>query len=406
VTILSRAVRNARAMMRAGEWGTDHVIPSPSQAGGIGELKGESGALAISTVLSSVRCLWDDLTTVPCVAYEGDPNGPRTPLSWQPPIVAEPFGPDVDPADGFGQLIVSRAMRGNGFGFVTARDSRSGLPLRLVVLHPDMVRVEWTNTGSKRFRIGGESYSSRDVVHVTGIMLPGSAAAVDILTAQRVNMTLAAKVGEYAEGFFGSGGSPSGVIEVPGAGDRKKAREIKGTWESDHGGIPNAHRPAVLFGGAKWTQLSVSPENAQFLETRAFMRDEIAGLYGVPTGRILGTEYDVARYTTHGLLPPVRAIERVWNRLLPGGATTWVRFDLDTFLRADAKTRAQVAQIHRVTAVRTPDEIRADEGWSPFPDGVGADPFTPLNSNTSPTGGEDNAPNPGGIPGPDEGGPS
>jgi hypothetical protein len=52
--------------------------------------------------------------------------------------------------------------------------------------------------------------------------------------------------------------------------------------------------------------------------------------------------------------------------------------------------------VHRVTGVRTPDEIRADHGWAPLPGGMGARPDMPLNSNTSPTGGADNAPKPGG----------
>ena len=44
------------------------------------------------------------------------------------------------------------------------------------------------------------------------------------------------------------------------------------------------------------------------------------------------------------------------------------------------------------------------DNGTPLPDGLGSDPNAPLNSNTSPNGGTDNEPKPGGEPGPADGG--
>lgn len=408
MAILSRAVRNARAMMRASEWG-DSSIPPNSSASSIMQTQGgvETVALQISTVLACVKALHDDVKTTPFAAYQGDKQGSRAPLKAQPRIVAEPFGPDLDPASGFGQIATSHAMRGNAYGFAVSTDKQTDLPDQLVILHPDAVRPERRN-GVKMFRIGGEWYGSDKVVHITGLMAPGAVAGVDVLTAQRVNFDLAMKVAQYADGFFGSGGSPAGVISAKGPGDRRKAREVKDAWEADHSGVANAHRPAVLFGGATWTQMSVTPENAQFLETRRFLREELCGIFGVPLQRIQaivdnasqgggkGLDAIDAGYVKHGLLPVYTAIESAWNRLIPGGDRSWTYFDADVFLRANAETRATIASAHRVAGVRVIDEIRAAEGWPPLPNGQGQDPFSPLNSNASPMGGADNAPKPGG----------
>jgi HK97 family phage portal protein len=180
-------------------------------------------------------------------------------------------------------------------------------------------------------------------------------------------------------------------------------------WEASHSGIANQHRPAVMFGGAKWEPLTVTPENAQFLETRRFLREELCGLYGVPLQRIQaivdnasqgggkGLDAIDAQYVRHGLMPTHHGIEEAWNKLIPGGERSWTAFDYDEFLRANAEVRAAVAQSHRVTGIRTIDEIRGtDYGMEPLPDGQGSDPFVPLNSNASPAGGADNAPAPGG----------
>lgn len=409
MAILSRAVRNARAMMRAGEWG-DSSIPPNSAPASLRTMEGgvEQVAFAISTVLACVKALHDDVKSIPFGAYSGDRYGAREPIGQQPLIVTEPFGPDLDVHSGMGQIVVSLAMRGNAYGFVTHRDARTGLADQLLILHPDSVQPQ-RKGGVKQFRIGGEWYGPDDVVHVPGMMPPGAVAGLDVLTAQRVNFDLAMKVGQYADGFFGSGGSPAGVISAKGAGNRTKAREIRESWEAEHSGVYNAHRPAVLFGGATWTPLSVTPENAQFLETRRFLREEICGIFGVSLQRIQaivenasqgggkGLDAIDAGYVKHGILPIVTSIETVWDRLIPGGQRSWTLFDLDVFLRGSAEIRAQVAQIHRVTGVRTIDEVRASEGWAPLPDGQGTDPFSPLNSNASPTGGADNAPKPGGM---------
>jgi HK97 family phage portal protein len=409
VAYLNRAVRNAKAMMRAQDWGSESVIPPNSQIFPTTKTGIEQAALGISTTLACVKALYDDVSTMPFAAYTGDQFGAREPLAVQPLVVTEPFGPDLDVASGFGQMVVSRAMRGNIYAFVTHRDPVSALADQFAILHPDSVKP-FRKKGVKRFRIGQEEYGTDEILHLTGFMLPGSVEGVDVLTAQRVNFNLAQSVASYAEGFFGSGGSPSGVISVPGEGNRRKAREVRDAWEAGHGGVGNAHRPAVVFGGATWEQLSVTPENAQFLATRGFLREEICGLFSVPLQRIQaivenasqgggkGLDAIDAQYVKHGLMPILTCIETAWNQLIPGGQRSWTRFDIDVFLRASAAERASIGQQHRVGGIRTIDEIRAPEGWAPLPDGLGTDPFTPLNSNTtSPTGGVDNAPNPGGT---------
>jgi HK97 family phage portal protein len=410
--ILNRAIRNARAMMRSAEFG-DSSIPPNSMAGGFhsgyGAQTGEAAALAIGTVLACVKALYDDTNVLTFQAYSGDRNGQHEPISEQPRIVVEPFGPDVEPGAGFGQLVASKAMRGNAFCYVVNRDPLTRLPDQLLVLHPDAVAPRQDARRGKYFKVGAQEFGPQEIIHMPGFMLPGAITGLDVLTYQRTTHELAWKVNAYAEGFFGGGGSPAGVIAVKGKGDRTKAREVRETWEDAHSGVINAHRPAVLFGDATWTAMTVSPDNAQFLETRRFLREELCGLYGVPLQRIQAIVDNASQgggkgldaidqgYVNHGLMPLHGGIEWAWSRMLPGGQGSWTAFDYDEFLRANAETRATIAQSHRVAGIRTIDEIRAkDYHMPPLPDGAGATAFVPLNSNASPAGGADNAPAPGG----------
>jgi HK97 family phage portal protein len=413
VAILNRAVKNARAILRAQEWGDSSIPPNSMPFGfrGPASSSGEAGALAIGTVLACVKALYDDTNILPFRAYQGDPRGARQQSRVQPLIVAEPFGPDVDPQDGVSQLVVSKAMRGNAYGLIVGRDADNPeYPSQLMVAHPDAVKCRRDpGTNLRYYVIGGQRVEASDIVHVRGFTLPGQDVGVDILTYERTTFDLAWSVNQYADGFFGNGGSPSGVISVPGQGDRKRAREVREAFEQAHSGVTNAHRPAVMFGGATWTQLTVSPENAQFLQTRRYLREEICGLFGVPMQRVQaivenasqgggkGIDAFDAQYIKHGIMPAVGPLERAWTRMIPGGAGTWVAFDYDEFLRASAEVRSAVALQHRTAGIRTKNEIRATDYYlPPLPaDQDGDDANAPLNSSSPSTGGADNAPAPG-----------
>ncbi len=399
--LLSRAVRNARASLRAagGEWG-DSSIPPNSMAGGLLTGTGvltEQAAMAISTVYMCAKVLYDDQGILPFAAFEGERNGARKPLRRQPLIVTKPFGPDVPRSVGFGQMRLSYAMRGNVFVQVVHRDDM-GNPDQVKVAHPDRVRVR-RHEGVKQFKIGtGPWQGSDDVKHIMGPSMPGSDIGMDPITSMRVSLELAQSAAQFGANFFTNGAAPSGVISVKGPGDKTKARELKDTWESGHAGVANAHRPAVLFGGATWQQISISPENAQFLATRASTREEICGWMGVPLQRIQaivdnasqggagGLESIEQGYLTHSWLPWTTTVEEVWDEFINGGDSTWSMFDFRGLLRTSAETRAKIAQIHRVIGARNNDEIRAEEGWGPIPDGGGAAYDAPLNSNQSAAG--------------------
>lgn len=395
--LIQRARASLRPEQRAfSQFGSSAIPPNSLVAGEYsanGSIVAEGGALGVSTVLSCMRVLHDDVAMMPFAAYTGSRHGPRQPLADQPPIITEPFGPDVPAANGFGQLVVSMKLRGNAYLGVLAEDG--GYPSQLQVLHPDWVQPRVDDRRGKIYRVNGMDYEPHWVKHIPGMMLPGAIVGIDPISFMRVALSSAADVAAYGGNFFRNGANPSVVIEVPGPGSRAKARDVKADFEGGHAGVANAHRPAVVFGGAKITALSVTPENAQFLQTRQFSREEICGWLGVPLQRIMAIVDNASQgggkgldaidqgYATHTLTPIVTPIEALWNTFLPGGQRSWTLFDFGALLRANAVERAQIAQIHRLTGVRNRNEIRADEGWEPIPGPDGEDYNVPFNTNSA-----------------------
>jgi HK97 family phage prohead protease len=138
-----------------------------------------------------------------------------------------------------------------------------------------------------------------------------------------------------------------------------------------------------MFGDATWTPMTVSPENAQFLETRRYMREEICGLYGVPLQRIQaivdnasqgggkGLDAIDAGYVKHGLLPAVSPIERAWSRLLPGDQPRGRR---STSTSSCARTPRSAPLSRRSTGWRRPHHRRDPRRGlrqEPLPNGQG-----------------------------------
>jgi len=175
---------------------------------------------------------------------------------------------------------------------------------------------------------------------------------------------------------------------VEGNLDKGKARGMKEAFEASHSGLPNAHAIGVLSGGAKWIPISISPEDAQFLGTRAAQNLDVAMLYGIPPhmlGQVdrstswgSGIEQQTLGWMQHTLDPWLGTFEDAWSAMLPRG--TFAQFDRDELLRTDTAGRWSWYQMARNIAGLTIDEIRAKENRPPLPDGAGADPFAPLNS--------------------------
>ena len=70
------------------------------------------------------------------------------------------------------------------------------------------------------------------------------------------------------------------VLEHPGT--LKDPSKVRDSWNEAFGGSSNSHKVAVLEEGLKYTPISISPNEAQFLETRKFQINEIARIFRVP----------------------------------------------------------------------------------------------------------------------------
>lgn len=201
----------------------------------------------------------------------------------------------------------------------------------------------------------------------------------------------------YAASTFRNGASMSGVLSHPDALGDDAAERLRKNFEQTYSGADKAGKVAVLEEGLKWQQVSVSPDDAQMLESRKFSSEALARIYRVPPpviGDFQGGNYssisEVGRwFYSHTIMPWLNKWERLIEHSLFSTASRRsyeVEFDCDLLLRGDMLTRFQAYRIAREIGVYSANELRRFENQNPRTDAEGDVYFAPANMAQEQTG--------------------
>ena len=227
-----------------------------------------------------------------------------------------------------------------------------------------------------------------DVLHIPGIGFDGLVGYSPIAMAKNA-IGLAIATEEYGSKFFANGAAPSGVLEHPGTiKDPSKVRE---SWQATFGGSGNANKIAVLEEGMKYTPISISPEQAQFLETRKFQIDEIARIFRVPPHMIgdlekssfNNIEQQSLEFVKYTLDPWVSRWEQAMVRALltPDEKKKYFfKFNVDGLLRGDYQSRMNGYATARQNGWMSANDIRELENLDRIPAEQGGDLYL-INGN-------------------------
>lgn len=349
-------------------------------------------SMRLSAVYACLRLLSEAVATLPIDTFirragTREPYRPRPEyLSFQPPQGSK--------IDYLSMVMLSLLTDGNAF-VATLRDSM-GVPLDLRPLDPTRVTVRQHDgqptdrlpfrRGEVYFEVDGKPFSSYDIMHIKGMLLPGQLRGVSPVAAARDVLDGAMAAQEFGRSMFRNGAVPPAVIEIPGEAESDegmtKAQRVAQTWHDTHGGTSNAGKVGVLLGGAKLTSVAVTPEDAQWLDTRRFGVQEIARIFGVPPHLIADSSNSTSwgsglaeqnlAFGQLSLRPWIERIEDAHGRLLSthGLPDVFVKLNLDALLRAGTKDRYEAHKIGLDAEFLTEDEVRRLEDLPPLPEKV------------------------------------
>ena len=230
-------------------------------------------------------------------------------------------------------------------------------------------------------------FRAYEMVHIPGLGFDGICGRSPIRQfAETMGLNLDIK--HYGSQFFKNGARPSGVLEHPGRLSEEAQARLRKQFDRRYAGAANSGKTMLLEEGMKYAQISVPPEEAQFLESRKYGVNEIARIYGIPPHMIADLEHATfssiesqdINFAKHSIVPEcVNWEQELMRKLLnPEERDTYeIEFNMEGLVRGDMQSRYQAYAIGRQWGFLTADDIRAKENMGNV-DG-GQTTYTPLN---------------------------
>ena len=232
-----------------------------------------------------------------------------------------------------------------------------------------------------------------DVLHIPGLGFDGLVGYSPIAMAKNaIGMAIACE--EYGAKFFANGAAPGGVLEHPGT--IKDPQRVRESWQSTFGGSGNSNKIAVLEEGMKYTPIGISPEQAQFLETRKFQVNEIARIFRVPPHMVgdlekssfSNIEQQSLEFVKYTLEPWLVRWEQSIQRTLFSPEEKkryFAKFNVEGLLRGDYASRMSGYATARQNGWMSANDIRELENLDRIPTEDGGDLYL-INGNMLPLG--------------------
>lgn len=361
-----------------------------------GKVVNERTAMQMTAVYSCVRILSEAIAGLPLFLYKYGEDGSKEkyldhPL-WR--VLHDEPNPEMTSFVFRETMMNHLLLSGNAYAQII-RNAR-GEVVALYPLMPNRMTVDRDSSGRLYYRYTKTSddapevgkaketevvLAPSDVLHVLGLGYDGLVGYSPIAMAKNaVGLAMAAE--EYGAKFFANGAAPSGVLEHPGT--IKDPERIRQSWQSTFGGSANSNKIAVLEEGLKYTPIAISPEQAQFLETRKFQINEIARIFRVPPHMLAdlekssfsNIEQQSLEFVKYTLDPWVIRWEQAMNKALlldSEKSAVFTKFNVDGLLRGDYASRMTGYATARQNGWMSANDIRELENLDRIPADLGGD---------------------------------
>lgn len=363
----------------------------------------ERSAMQMTAVYSCVRILAEAVAGLPLHVYKYNENGGKEKAIDHPlyRLLHDEPNPEMSSFVFRETLMTHLLLWGNAYAQVIRNGK--GEVIALYPLMPNRMTVDRDTKGKLYYRYTTTSddaptmegstviLSPADVLHIPGLGFDGLVGYSPIAMAKNaIGMAIACE--EFGAKFFANGAAPSGVLEHPGT--IKDPGRVREAWQSQFGGSSNSGKVAVLEEGMKYTPISISPEQAQFLETRKFQVNEISRIFRVPPHMVGDLEkssfsnieqqsLEFVKYTLDPWL--IRWEQSIYRTLFSREEKDayFVKFNVEGLLRGDYATRMSGYATARQNGWMSANDIRELENLDRIPAEEGGDLYL-INGNMLP----------------------
>lgn len=295
-------------------------------------------------------------------------------------------------------MMVHLALRGNHYSQIIRNNG--GRVVGIYPLNPDKMEVVRIESGELRYLYQSDKYGQvplypNEVLHVLGMTMDG---LIGMSPIEFNRHTIGASIAmeEFGATLFKNGATPSGVVSGEGVKSMSDTafERFKESFKANYQGLMNAGKPLILEDGFKFTPITISNRDGQYLESRKFTKSDIASIFRIPphminemTSATFGNiEHQSIQFVTDAIRPWSVNIEQESRRKLFSDSekstlsitpTYYVKLNLAALLRGDTKSRYEAYGAGIKDGWMTRNEAREAEDLNPL-DGLD-EPLYPLN---------------------------
>lgn len=352
-------------------------------------------AVKSSAVFACVRLIASAIASLPLKIYESGDD--RAKASDHP--AAEMLSLQANPlmtAITFWETVLYHLLlTGDSYNLIGR--TRGGQPMSLTPLPTLKVKPAMNGTRAM-YSVALESgeyvtYDQDDILHVTGLGSNGLK-GLSVISASAVSIGASIAQDEYSARFFSNGARPDGVISFDKQLSPEQALLLRDYWNRVHKGTANAHVPAILTEGGTYTQISMSAQDSQLIESRQFQVVDIARIFGVPPHMIgevskstsfgSGIESQFTGFVVYTLRPLVKKLEQEIQRKIIRNDNFYAEFNINGLLRGDTIARHEAYRIslggNQMPGFLTVNEVRKLENHPPIEGG--GEIYKPITADT------------------------
>jgi len=329
----------------------------------------ESNAMAISTVYA---CVYKIATTIASLGLDVfERNGNEVNVANVHPahdlIKIKPNA--YQTAFEFWETITASALI-YGMGYAVIERDERGFAIALHCVHASDVDLREV----KNERV----YIVKDygAVRPENMLEIANLQRMSPIRLHRDNLGLAKSAMDFGAEYFGQSGQMTGVLTSDQPLKKEQMDIIQGSWNH---GAAQAGTKLMPF-GFKYQRISISPDEAQFIETRKFQAEEICRIFSVPPSLVQlpsqttynNVEQQNLMFARHTIVPWTQRIEQeVDRKLIPAfqRPEIYTKFRLVDLQRGDTTARSNYFTQMLNSGVLSINEVRAEEELNPVEGG-------------------------------------
>jgi len=339
-------------------------------------LVNEEKALSTSTYFSCVKVIGETMASMDLEVVEKVGKATRAntshPNYWL--LHAEP-SPYYNRFEWVQAMLIWATTWGNGYSKIIRDRFANAKELKILEAYDVTPKLtergklyyEWLNEG----RI--EIIMADDMIHLKNF---GTSGLIGFSTATLQRESLGNTIAKTQQegAFYANGAKASGVLMTPGNFGLKERSNVEESFNKAHSGSKNRFKTIVLEEGVKYQQLTVSQNDAQFLESKKFDQTEVCGWFRMPPHKVgildnanySNIESQDRSFAKDVAVPwAIRFQQEIDRKLFFEGerGKYMSQFNLDDLIKGDIKTRYEVYNQGVQTGILRPTEPREAEGW-------------------------------------------